>query len=60
MALFNCCLECKPPKRHVRCHSSCEEYKRDKDILEQRNKLIVDAKKKEYRHPKYFKNLGQR
>lgn len=60
MSLFNCCKECEAPKRHVRCHSYCEDYKRDKAVLEKRNKLIAEAKKKEYQPPKKFKFLGQR
>ena len=27
---FECCRNCKPPKRHVGCHSKCEEYLEEK------------------------------
>lgn len=23
---FECCLYCKPPKRHLGCHGECAEY----------------------------------
>lgn len=30
MALFDCCKNCKPPKRSLCCHDNCEEYLQDK------------------------------
>ena len=24
---FECCMECKPPKRQPGCHGTCKEYK---------------------------------
>ena len=31
---INCCRHCVPPKRHLHCHSECEEYKKEKAELE--------------------------
>lgn len=25
-----CCKDCIPPKRHIGCHDTCEEYKKEK------------------------------
>lgn len=30
MARFDCCKNCKPPKRSAGCHSTCKEYLADK------------------------------
>jgi hypothetical protein len=46
MELFECCLKCKPPKRYPGCHSKCDDYLRDKKVLEKRNELINEGRKK--------------
>lgn len=33
----DCCRECKPPKRHLHCHASCETY------LQAKAKFDVEA-----------------
>lgn len=37
---FECCKGCVPPKRHVGCHSECEEYLKDKEELKKRKEQI--------------------
>ena len=39
---FHCCKYCKPPKRHIGCHATCEEYK---DAKQERD-LLIEQKKK--------------
>lgn len=33
---IKCCKDCVPPKRHVRCHSKCEEYNKEWEENEKR------------------------
>ena len=44
MGLFECCKKCVPPKRHAGCHSNCPDYKKCKDILEERKQVISKLK----------------
>ncbi len=60
MKLFKCCMECKPPKRHLNCHSTCEEYLKDKEVVEARNKALREYKENEYRNTRYYSVKGQR
>lgn len=44
---IRCCIDCVPPKRHVGCHSTCEEYLKEKaewDAVkeEERKNRMVD------------------
>lgn len=32
--LFECCENCKPPKRHPTCHDTCPEFAIDKAFYE--------------------------
>lgn len=34
MGKIRCCKDCKPPKRQIYCHSYCEEYIKEKAILD--------------------------
>lgn len=45
MADFTC-KDCVPPKRHVGCHATCEEYKQDKLKWEEKKKRIKENRKK--------------
>ena len=29
---IDCCKDCVPPKRHMNCHSTCPEYKKQKKV----------------------------
>lgn len=53
-------MECKPPKRHSKCHSTCEEYIKDKAIAEARNKALREYKENEYRNSRHYSVKGQR
>ena len=39
-----CCKNCKPPIRHIGCHSTCEKYLSD---LEDYNKKVAPLKEHE-------------
>lgn len=43
MSIF-CCRDCAPPKRSLYCHSTCEDYIREKDEYDKK-KAEVDAKR---------------
>ena len=42
--MFECCMNCVAPKRHPGCHSTCEEYKKGKEMLNRRNARIKKEK----------------
>ena len=35
---ISCCKDCIPPKRHPGCHSTCEEYQKERKELDEYNK----------------------
>lgn len=35
MSKIRCCQECVPPKRHVGCHGTCEEYIKERAELDE-------------------------
>ena len=44
---IKCCYKCIPPKRHIGCHASCEEYIEEKALHEKykntkKNKTLID------------------
>ena len=47
---FECCHQCVAPKRHVGCHSTCEDYAKAKTELEEdktkRIEYMKEAKQK--------------
>ena len=53
---IRCCENCVEPKRHIGCHSTCEEYKQEKlknDLArekerEQKQKIGCTVKKYEF------------
>lgn len=45
--MIRCCKGCVPPKRSIRCHSTCPEYLEEKERHDQFNKLKDEKKKKE-------------
>jgi hypothetical protein len=47
MQLFDCCINCKKPKRHSGCHSQCAEYKKGRALLDKRNQSIRKSKELE-------------
>lgn len=44
---IKCCKDCVAPKRHPGCHGTCEEYKKEKAILDTQNKKIREEKDKD-------------
>lgn len=43
MSRFDCCKNCVAPKRHVGCHSTCEEYIEAKGKYDKiREKMVAD------------------
>ena len=50
---IHCCENCVPPKRHVGCHSTCEDYLIEKAEWEQKKELIKEDKKKNQRISAY-------
>ena len=47
----NSCKGCVEPKRHIGCHSTCEEYKQCVREFEELKKKIEEEKRKD----RYFK-----
>lgn len=47
--LFECCHNCKPPKRKLYCHSGCPEYLRD--VAE--NERLKEISKQGYEADRY-------
>lgn len=43
MPIF-CCKDCVPPKRDLHCHSTCEDYIREKAEYDKK-KVEIDAKR---------------
>lgn len=37
---IKCCRHCVPPKRHSKCHSTCPDYKVEKEEHEEKQKII--------------------
>lgn len=55
---IKCCKNCIPPKRHKDCHSTCKDYKEEKQQLEEENELIRANKNcvyADYEHDKIVK-----
>lgn len=44
---ISCCKDCVPPKRHIGCHSTCEEFLAEKAEYEA-EKAIENKARKEY------------
>ena len=40
---IHCCKDCVPPKRHVGCHSTCEQYRKEKIQLEIDKKKVKES-----------------
>lgn len=40
-----CCKDCVPPKRHIGCHSTCEEYITSKKAYDE--KMLREREEKE-------------
>ena len=47
MSMFEHCKGCVAPKRHPGCHSTCTEYKQDRERYDAK-KAELDKKKKAY------------
>jgi len=41
---ITCCKDCVAPKRHFKCHETCEEYKNEKAQFEQTKENIKKMK----------------
>lgn len=42
---ISCCLGCE--QREIGCHSTCEKYKKEREMLNKRNEMIVAQKEYE-------------
>lgn len=42
------CKECKPPKRHPGCHSTCESYLKSAEEAKQRRNIIQKEREQDY------------
>lgn len=49
MSTIDCCNDCVPPKRHVGCHGTCEEYLDQKKRWEEDKKKIKENNSKNQR-----------
>lgn len=49
-----CCLNCVPPKRHPKCHDTCEEYQKEKAERDARKAKETEEKNKYYDANSYF------
>ena len=45
---IKCCKNCKPPKRHLACHDTCEEYLEEKARYEYEKDVIRKRKNLEH------------
>ena len=45
--MINCCNGCVPPKRHIGCHATCEDYISEKKKHEKKLKEIRRRKKED-------------
>lgn len=58
MGSNNCCYGCE--NRRLHCHSECEEYKKYRKELEERQEVILKAKNEEKRMNDYTVNRAMR
>lgn len=49
----NACKDCVEPKRHIGCHSTCEEYKQCVREFEELKKKIEEEKRKDRNYKQY-------
>ena len=47
--LFDCCKNCKPPKRRPSCHGTCPEYLADRAKYDE----LVEAERKQKSNDSY-------
>lgn len=52
--MINCCNGCVPPKRHVGCHATCEDYISEKKKHEETRAKIQKERKKENEFCEYI------
>lgn len=45
---ITCCKDCIPPKRHMHCHSTCEEYIKQSNALKEDNERKRQEKQMDY------------
>lgn len=48
---IKCCYKCVPPKRHLGCHETCEEYLKEKEEWNKKKEEITKIKTRD----RYFK-----
>lgn len=58
--MIKCCTNCVAPRRHIGCHSTCEEYKKSKDLLDAHKDTIAKAKAKEDILNEYLSNRSRK
>ena len=46
--VITCCKNCKPPKRHIGCHSDCKQYIKEKEEFEKQKAKIDKNKQMTY------------
>lgn len=44
---IDCCEHCVAPKRHACCHSTCPEYKKQREKLDAHNDLVRRKRQEE-------------
>lgn len=42
---IECCAECVAPKRHVGCHSTCKEYKKEREAYDEKKRNAIEQLK---------------
>lgn len=60
MTNFDCCKECVAPKRHVGCHSTCEDYLKCKAKHEEFRKKYVAEREYANERIAYIKQSQER
>lgn len=55
--IISCCKNCKPPKRHAKCHAECKQYIEQRKEFEKQKAKIDKNKQMIYifNSPKKFK-----
>lgn len=38
MPIILCCKDCVPPRRHIGCHATCQEYASERARMDEANK----------------------
>lgn len=55
---IKCCYKCE--KRAFPCHSTCEEYKAEKERINELKKIVYDSRNKQAIYDRYHINRVER